>query len=103
MASLGRFARWWDAQPDGPYRCADCGRVGPKAYVQPQQGMGIALCSECIAHRNQQRREERKRELAGMPRCVQRWWDGPVRAPSTPAGGSGVPGFRGIVGWAGAA
>jgi len=66
-----RMAAWWDSIPHNQeLTCRDCGRVDTKAYVQPQYRKGYALCAECIDALNRVAREERKRQLAEMPRCV---------------------------------
>jgi hypothetical protein len=65
---MNGLAAWYDAQPAGDYTCSDCGKIGPKHYVQPQR-KGGALCSECINARNARARTERKATLAAMPRC----------------------------------
>lgn len=63
-----KFQSWWEAQPQGPYACQDCGRVDSKSYVQPQPEGG-ALCGPCIGKRNEAAREARKAQLAALPRC----------------------------------
>jgi NMD protein affecting ribosome stability and mRNA decay len=64
-----RQIEWWNAQPDAQ-TCADCGKQGTKAYVQPQQNMnGAALCVDCIARRNETWRQNRRAQLAAAPRC----------------------------------
>ena len=66
---------WWLTVQAGEYECADCGRRGPKAYIQPQHpayaaGLeGTALCSDCISRRNGRAREARRAQLAAAPRC----------------------------------
>ena len=69
------LSRWYAAQPERDYTCSDCGKVGPKWAVQPQHpyyadGLeGVARCVDCIAAINRRMREERKAQLAAMPRC----------------------------------
>lgn len=63
-----QLLRFWESQPGGPYTCTGCGRVGGKAYVQPQPSGG-ALCGNCISAHNQRGRASRKAELAALPRC----------------------------------
>ena len=70
------LSRWFDAQPDGDYTCTDCGRVGPKHYVQPQHPYyaegrtGTALCTDCTNRHNAEARAARRRALAEEPRCA---------------------------------
>lgn len=58
---------WWEEQPEREYRCEECGKVGAKAYVQPQYPFfaegreGVARCAECIAEVNAERRAARRR------------------------------------------
>lgn len=60
------ISRWYDQQPDGDYTCADCGKVGPKHYVQPQHPFyaegrkDVARCSDCINQRNADARARNK-------------------------------------------
>lgn len=66
---MPRMPKWmleiWNGLPDGPYTCADCGRSGEKAYVQPQlprrrgEPVRPALCGDCIGERNRQARQGR--------------------------------------------
>jgi len=78
------LSEWFGALPErGPYRCVDCGKEGPKAYVQPQavkagrgryvtemiDGTPLALCAECITARNTRARERVKVRRAAEPRC----------------------------------
>ncbi|MEW5934130.1 MAG: hypothetical protein AB1816_11160 [Bacillota bacterium] len=72
MSARSKWDRWaetvdWAAT----YTCKRCGQVGQGYYVQPQPPWtgGGALCSDCITEINRQIREERKRQLAAMPRC----------------------------------
>jgi len=66
---------FWEAQPKGDYTCADCGRRGPKTYIQPQHPYymggreGLALCGDCIGRRNTEARDARKRAREAGPRC----------------------------------
>jgi len=63
--------QWWESIPDDTiFECADCGKRDRKYYVQPQYRQGFALCTDCITARNRQWREQRKAELASMPRCI---------------------------------
>jgi len=65
------FAEWWNSIPeDAIFECIDCGRRDTKGYVQPQYRKDYALCVACITERNRRWREERKTQLAAMPRCV---------------------------------
>jgi hypothetical protein len=72
---MGRLTKaeiaFWDSIPDGAVQtCSDCGKQGPKAYVQPQyRNPGTALCSDCINRRNVAAAERRKAQLAAMDRC----------------------------------
>ena len=67
-----KWTRWaetvdWSAE----YTCRECGKVGPGHYVQPQPPWagGGALCADCINAINRRHREERRKQLAAMPRC----------------------------------
>ena len=62
-----KFIAWWDAQPEDQ-TCRDCGKVGRKAYIQPQRDGG-ALCTDCISAHNRRAAEVRKAQLAAAPRC----------------------------------
>jgi hypothetical protein len=70
-----QLSDWYMKQPQCENTCADCGKVGPSAYIQPQHPfyaggqVGTALCADCIAQRNEDSRAKRKTELAAMPRC----------------------------------
>ena len=64
---LERWAATVDWQ--ATYTCRNCGRTGPGHYVQPQPEGG-ALCTDCINEINRRIREERRRQLAAMPRCA---------------------------------
>ncbi len=66
---------WWAAQPRGQRTCADCGRTGDSAYVQPQHPFfadgrdDVARCADCISARNAKITADHKAKLAAMPRC----------------------------------
>lgn len=66
---------WWESlDHNKQYTCSDCGRIDSIAYVQPQHPFyadfeGQALCGDCINKRNDNRRKERKEQLAKAPRC----------------------------------
>lgn len=69
------LSTWYGAQLEQDYTCADCGKVGPKWQVQPQHPYyaggraGEARCPDCISAINRRMAQERKAELASMPRC----------------------------------
>lgn len=69
------LCRWYDEQPDGDRPCSDCGKVGPKHYVQPQHPFyaggveGRSLCGDCIAVKQREHAERRKAQLAARPKC----------------------------------
>jgi hypothetical protein len=72
MATRRQWDRWaqtidWTAT----YTCRECSKAGQGYYVQPQPAWagGGALCADCINRINRQIREERRRQLAAMPRC----------------------------------
>lgn len=73
--STRALSRWYDAQPDRDYKCTDCGRVGPKHYIQPQHPFyadgreDVARCSDCISRLNREARTRRRQQLASEPRC----------------------------------
>ena len=55
--------------------CSECGMTGPSSEVQPQHPfyaggkVGTAKCVQCISKHNRERRENRKAEMAALPRC----------------------------------
>ncbi len=68
---------WWTAQPE-QQTCRDCGKTGPKHYVQPQPParrcelathIPYALCTDCIAAINRRLRAAHRNRLDAMPRC----------------------------------
>lgn len=69
------LGRWYDEQPTGDRPCSDCGRIGPKHYVQPQHpyyaggAEGVSRCGGCIGKLNLEARARRKAQLAKEPRC----------------------------------
>ena len=74
-----QFLAWYAAQPQGDYTCAWCGKVGPRHYVQPQHpfwadktgvdGRAPACCTDCHGIHAQERKAQRKTQLAAEPRC----------------------------------
>ena len=55
----------WEAE----YTCRQCGVHGKGHWVQPQPDGHGALCTDCYNRAVREWREERRRQLAAMPRC----------------------------------